>query len=88
MDEYIKKEEKTYIIHADSNIDHNSENLKKQDLPISNNNDANNYEPPKKIEVITDNGKNLNISDVSEYIEVEKPKEEKKENIIIPKEKK
>ena len=38
---------------------------------------------PKKIEVI-DGGNDLDISPVSNYIEVEKPKNEKKENIIIP----
>lgn len=42
----------------------------------------------KKIEVINGNGKDLNISPVYKHLEVEKPKEEKKENIIIPKEKK
>lgn len=41
----------------------------------------------KKIEVVSGNGKNLDISPVSEYIEVEKPRDEKKENIIIPEEK-
>ena len=41
----------------------------------------------KKIEVVNGNGKNLDISPVSEYIEVEKTREEKKENIIIPEEK-
>ena len=42
----------------------------------------------KKIEVVTGDGKDLNISPVYQHLEVEKPKEEKKENIIIPKEKK
>jgi len=46
-------------------------------------------EEKKKIEVITGNGKDLDISPVYQHLEVEKPKEEKKkENIIIPKEKK
>lgn len=45
------------------------------------------YEKPKKIEVIT-GGNDLNISPVSDYLEVEKPKNEKKENIVIPQEKK
>lgn len=44
-------------------------------------------EKPKKIEVIT-GGNDLNISPVSDYLEVEKPKNEKKENIVIPQEKK
>lgn len=43
----------------------------------------------KKIEVITGDGKNLDISPVYQHLEVEKPKEEKKkENIVIPEEKK
>ncbi len=46
------------------------------------------HEEKRKIEVVTGDGKNLNISPVYHHIEVEKPKEEKKENIIIPEEKK
>lgn len=42
----------------------------------------------KKIKVITGDGKDLDISPVYQHLEVEKPKDEKKENIIIPKEKK
>jgi len=43
----------------------------------------------KKIEIITGDGKDLDISPVYQHLEVEKPKEEKKkENIIIPEEKK
>lgn len=42
----------------------------------------------KKIEVVTGDGKDLDISPVYQHLEVEKPKEEKKENIIIPEEKK
>ena len=38
---------------------------------------------PKKIEVIN-GGNDLDISPVSNYLEVGKPKNEKKENIIIP----
>lgn len=41
----------------------------------------------KKIEVITGDGKDLDISPVYQHLEVEKPKNEKKENIVIPKEK-
>ena len=41
----------------------------------------------KKIEVVTGNGKDLDISPVYQHLEVEKPKEEKKEKIIIPEEK-
>ena len=42
----------------------------------------------KKIEVVTGDGKDLDISPVYQHLEVEKPKDEKKENIVIPKEKK
>ena len=43
----------------------------------------------KKIEVVNGDGKDLEISPVYEHLEVEKPKEEKKkQNIIIPEEKK
>lgn len=37
----------------------------------------------KKIEVIN-GGNDLEISPVTDYIEIEKPKNEKKENIVIP----
>ena len=44
--------------------------------------------PNKKIEVIPGNG-DLDISPVSDYIDIEKPKDEKeKKEIVIPKEKK
>lgn len=79
MEEFIKKEEKTYIAILESK-EVNSSTLdveEEKDEPTA-----------KKIEVITGDGKNLNISGVSEYIEVEKPKDEKKENIIIPEVKK
>ena len=43
----------------------------------------------KKIEVVNGNGKDLDISPVYEHIEIQKPKDDKKkENIVIPKEKK
>lgn len=42
----------------------------------------------KKIEVVNGNGKNLDISPVYQHLEVEKPKEKEKKNIVIPKEKK
>lgn len=43
----------------------------------------------KKIEIINGDGSNLNISPASNYIDIEKPKEEKeKKKIVIPKEKK
>lgn len=49
-------------------------------------------ESPKKIEVVTGNGKDLKISEVSSHLNIAKPKikneEEKKQKIVIPKEKK
>ena len=49
-----------------------------------NNNSSNeSQEKPKKIEVIN-GGNDLNISPVTDYLEVEKPKYEQKENIDIP----
>lgn len=42
----------------------------------------------KKIEIISGNGKDLNISPVYDHIDIEKPKEEKeKKKIIIPEDK-
>lgn len=42
----------------------------------------------KKIEIVSGNGKDLNISPVTDYINIEKPKKEKeKKKIIIPEEK-
>ena len=47
---------------------------------------------PKKIEVVSGNGKNLNISEVSTHISTLKPKikdeNNKKQEIVIPQEKK
>ena len=43
--------------------------------------------PPKKIEVIN-GGNDLDISPVTDYIEVEKPKNEKRDNIVLPEDKK
>ena len=45
-------------------------------------------EEKKKIEVINGDGKDLDISPVYQHLEVEKPREKNKENIIIPEEKK
>ncbi len=41
------------------------------------------HDVPKNIEVIN-GGNDLEISPVTDYLEVEKPKQEKKENIVIP----
>ena len=43
----------------------------------------------KKIEIVSGDGKDLNISPVYDHIDIEKPKEEKeKKKIIIPNNKK
>ena len=80
------KNDKTYTFSSDeldidSIIDsvNNPEN-QEEDL---NNEKLNEHEKPKKIKVIN-GGNDLDISPVSNYIEVEKPKNEKKENIVIP----
>lgn len=42
----------------------------------------------KEIKIVSGNGKNLKISPVSDYIDIEKPnKEKEKKSIIIPTEK-
>ena len=46
-------------------------------------NEEESHKRAKKIEVIN-GGNDLNISPVSDYLEIEKPKMEKKENIIVP----
>ena len=45
---------------------------------------------PKQIEIVNGDGKDLNISPVYKHLSIQKPKskEEKKKEIIIPKEKK
>ena len=49
-------------------------------------------ESPKKIEVISGNGKDLEISEVSSHLNIAKPKikndEEKKKEIVVPQVKK
>lgn len=42
----------------------------------------------KQIEVVNGDGEDLDISPVYDHFEVEKPNTAKKENIVIPKEKK
>mgnify|MGYP005770880113 FL=1 len=89
------KDDKSYTFSFD---DINLDNLINTDLepkdenntkPENNTNETeeNNTESPaprpQKIEVIN-GGNDLDISPVSDYIEVEKPKSEKKDNIVIP----
>lgn len=42
----------------------------------------------KKIEIVSGNGKDLNISPVYDHIDIQKPKEKEKKKIIIPEDKK
>lgn len=125
MEEFVKGEEKTYILQAESVKKENNQKPAKEDIEeniiedtavniaeesndtkmhdkieqdISEQDatlqeapkkDDDFHEPPKKIEVITGNANDLEISNVSDYLEVQKPKEENiKGNIIIPEEKK
>lgn len=60
------------------------ENLSNNNLLDSNIEETN--KSHKRIEVIN-GGNDLDISPVSDYIEIEKPKKEKKENVIIPEDK-
>ena len=62
------------------NIDNPQENSDPQEQDVT-------PKKPKNIEVIN-GGNDLNISPVSEYIEIEKPKNDKKENIVVPEDKK
>ena len=49
-------------------------------------------EEPKKIEVVSGNGKDLEISNVSTHLSIAKPKikndDDKKQDIVIPQDKK
>ena len=68
---------------SDSNLDSNpDENNNIEDS--SDDSDFSEHKRPRKIEVIN-GGNDLDISPVTNYIEVEKPRNEKKENIVIPK---
>ena len=76
------KDDKSYTFSSD---DLDIENL----IELADNNgpeeaeEENVPEKPRKIEVIN-GGNDLDISPVSDYLEIEKPKTEKKENIVIP----
>ena len=68
---------------SDSNLNSNpDENNNIEDS--SDDSDFSEHKRPRKIEVIN-GGNDLDISPVTNYIEVEKPRNEKKENIVIPK---
>ena len=70
------------LASTDNNDTNNSEN-QEENLNDSNDYESTEHKKPKKIEVIN-GGNDLDISPVSNYIEVEKPKNEKKGNIVIP----
>lgn len=68
------------LIISNNDDDLNNSENEAEEENMSNNSESNTH---KKIEVIN-GGNDLDISPVSNYIEVEKPKNEKKENIVIP----
>lgn len=56
---------------------------------MSENKDKKENQKQKEIEIITGNGKDLDISPVYDHVIIDKPiTSEKKKNVIIPKEKK
>lgn len=83
------KNDKSYTFSSDELDIDNLVNLENDSN--SENNIENDSKPEeikkKKIEVIN-GGNDLNISPVSNYIEIEKPKNTKRENIVIPEDKK
>ncbi len=72
---------------VDIEIEPDDNGEEKEDEEEENNEVTEIHEKPKKIQVIN-GGNDLDISPVSDYIEVEKPRNEKRENIVIPEEKK
>lgn len=76
------KNDNSYTFSSDDLDIENLINLKENN-DIDENDAPLTSEAPKKIEVIN-GGNDLDISPVSDYLEVEKPKNEKKENIVIP----
>ena len=77
------KDDKSYTFSSDElDIDAIINLEESGDKPTEN---QNTNQKPKKIEVIN-GGNDLDISPVSDYLEVEKPKNEKRDNIVIPKE--
>ena len=67
---------------ADPDTKNNTEDS--ADSQENNINDLNENKKHKEIEVIN-GGNDLDISPVTDYLEIEKPKSDKKENIIVPK---
>lgn len=77
------KNDKTYTFSSD---ELEIESLVDVDIDKDENKEEH-HEKKKNIEVIN-GGNDLDISPVTDYLEVEKPKQEKRENIIIPKDNK
>ena len=71
---------------ADSHKGHDTNNITEDtaDSQENNINDLNENKKHKEIEFIN-GGNDLDISPVTDYLEIEKPKSDKKENIIVPK---
>ncbi len=82
------KNDKSYTFSFDEiDIDkmvelNEDDNIDNENNEIADNN-SEHRQRPRKIEVIN-GGNDLDISPVTDYIEAEKPKNEKKENIVIP----
>ena len=77
------KNDKTYTFSSD---ELEIESLVDVDIDKDENKEEQ-HEKKKNIEVIN-GGNDLDISPVTDYLEDEKPKQEKRENIIIPKDNK
>ena len=76
------KNDKSYTFSFDDlDIDKIIDSIPENEEPSDKNESSNNTY--KKIEVIN-GGNDLDISPATDYIEVEKPRNEKRENIIIP----
>ena len=84
------KDDKSYTFSSDEldieNLIKMAENKEEEQENPEDSSEAPKERPPK-IEIIN-GGNDLEISPVSDYLEIEKPKIEKKENIVIPEEKK
>lgn len=78
------KDDKSYTFSFDDlDIDSLIDSDKNEEKQNQDNESNTSISKPKKIEVIN-GGNDLDISPVTDYLEVEKPKNEKKENIVIP----
>ncbi len=78
------KDDKSYTFSFDDlDIDSLIDSDKNEEKQNQDNESNTSNSKPKKIEVIN-GGNDLDISPVTDYLEVEKPKNEKKENIVIP----